>query len=195
MENLQPPFRRAQPDDAPVLAELVNYAGEGLPLHLWGGLAEAGETAWDVGVARARRNTGSFSYRNAIMIEADGAAAGCLIGYPLPEQPEPIPPDFPGLVRPLQELENLAPGTWYVNVLAVRPDYRGRGLGGQLLALADETGRATGARGMSVIVADKNTGAFRLYERFGYRQAAARAMVKNGWSVESENWLLMTKRF
>jgi hypothetical protein len=22
---------------------------------------------------------------------------------------------------PLQELENLAPGTWYVNVLAVRP--------------------------------------------------------------------------
>ena len=29
---------------------------------------------------------------------------------------------------PLQELENLAPGTWYVNVLAVRPEFRGLGL-------------------------------------------------------------------
>ncbi|RIA47326.1 GNAT family N-acetyltransferase [Dichotomicrobium thermohalophilum] len=195
MDNLQRPFRRARPEDAPLLAELINNAGEGLPLHLWRGMAGESESGWDVGVARARRETGGFSYRNAIMIEADGGTAGCLIGYPIPEQVEPIEPDFPPLLRPLQELENLAPGTWYVNVLAVRPEARGRGLGGQLLALAEEIGSDTGARGMSVIVADRNTGAFRLYERSGYRQTAARAIVKNGWSVESDNWLLMTKSF
>ncbi len=77
MDTLEAPFRRGQPDDAPVLAELVNYAGEGLPLHLWSGMAADGQSGWDVGVARARRETGSFSYRNAIMIEADGAPAGC----------------------------------------------------------------------------------------------------------------------
>ena len=55
---------------------------------------------------------------------------------------------------PLQELENLAPGTWYVNVLAVLPAFRGAGLGTKLLGLADDTGRKLGKRGMSVIVSD-----------------------------------------
>jgi len=195
MDKLEAPFRRGHPDDAHVLAELVNYAGEGMPLHLWTGMAEEGQSGWDVGVARARRETGGFSYRNAIMIEADGAPAGCLIGYAIPEKVEPIPSDFPPLVRPLQELENLAPGTWYVNVLAVRPQHRGQGLGGKLLELAERIGRAAGARGMSVIVADRNEGARRLYEQHKYKEAAKRAMVKNGWSVESDNWLLMTNSF
>ncbi len=195
MDNLQPPFRPGRQEDAPALAELANYAGEGLPMYLWASMATEGESAWEVGVARARRDTGSFSYRNAIVIEADGEPAGALIGYPITEKVEPIPPDFPPLVRPLQELENLALGTWYVNVLAVRPAYRGQGLGSQLLGFAEEIGRAAAARGMSVIVADKNTGAFHLYERFGYRKVAERAMVKNGWTVESANWLLMTKGF
>lgn len=195
MDNLEPPFRRGQPDDAPVLAELVNYAGEGLPLHLWGGMAGEGESAWDLGMARARRETGSFSYRNAIVIECDGEAAGCLIGYAIPEQVEPIPPDFPPIVRPLQELENLAPGTWYVNVLAVRPMHRGHGLGGALLTLANRIGRSEGCRGMSVIVANRNEGAAKLYARHGYQQTAERTMVKNGWSVESTAWVLMTKQF
>jgi ribosomal protein S18 acetylase RimI-like enzyme len=193
--HLKPPFRQARPDDAPILAELVNYAGEGLPLHLWGGMAAEGETAWDVGIARARRETGGFSYRNAIVTEHDTEAAGCLIGYAIPEAPEPIPPDFPALVRPLQELENLAPGTWYVNVLAVRSQHRGKGLGGALLTLAETIGKAGGCRGMSVIVADANKGAFRLYERFGYRESDRRAVARNGWSVESNNWILMTRDF
>jgi ribosomal protein S18 acetylase RimI-like enzyme len=79
---------------------------------------------------------------------------------------------------PLQELENLVPGTWYVNVLAVQPDLRGRGLGTRLLAPADERGRSLGKSGMSVIVSDANTGARQLYERCGYREIAARPMVK-----------------
>ncbi|HEX6094114.1 MAG TPA: hypothetical protein VFZ07_12215, partial [Dongiaceae bacterium] len=65
MENPSPPFRPAVIEDAPILAELVNYAGEGLPLYLWGKMAAAGESAWDVGRRRAARDEGSFSYRNA----------------------------------------------------------------------------------------------------------------------------------
>jgi len=194
-DNLKPPFRRAVPDDAPILAELVNYAGEGMPLHLWTGMAGEGQSGWNAGVARARRETGSFSYRNAIMIEADGVPAGCLIGYAIPEEIEPIPPDFPPLVRRLQELENLACGTWYVNVLAVRPPHRGQGLGGKLLGLADALGRDAGARGMSVIVADRNAGARRLYKRCGYRETCDRAMVKDRWSVDSTRWVPMTRMF
>jgi len=193
MTKLEPPFRPATIDDAPVLAELVNYAGEGLPYYLWGTLAEAGQDAWDVGRGRAAREEGSFSYRNAVIIERDGQCAGCLIGYEIPDHPEPIADDMPAMFVPLQELENLVPGTWYVNVLAVRPQFRGHGLGAQLLELADKTARSLGKRGLSVIVSDANAGARRLYERCGYSQSATRPMIKEDWENDGEYWVLLAK--
>ena len=189
----QDALRAARVEDAPVLARLVNEAGEGLPLYLWGRMAEAGESAWEVGRRRAARETGSFSYRNATIIEHEGRAAGTLIGYEIGEAPEPITPDMPPIVVPLQELENLAPDTWYVNVLAVLPEYRNLGLGTRLLDLAHETGRTCGRRGMSIIVADANTGARRLYERCGYSERARRPMVKEDWAGEGREWVLLMR--
>jgi ribosomal protein S18 acetylase RimI-like enzyme len=191
----EPPFRRARIEDAPVLAELVNYAGDGMPLHLWGKLAGPGETAWDVGCRRAAREEGSFSYRNATIIESDRDCAGCLIGYDIPVDPAPVPPDTPAMFVPLQELENLAPGTWYINVLAVRPRFRGRGLGTKLLEFADEVARFLARRRLSVIVSDANAGARRLYERCGYRETEKRVMVKEDWQNEGQSWILLTKTF
>jgi ribosomal protein S18 acetylase RimI-like enzyme len=191
---MQAPFRHAVKEDAALLAALVNHAGEGLPLYLWAKLAGPGETALDVGIRRAAREEGSFSYRNAMVIEQPGGeAAGCLIGYEIPDQPAPPGPDMPAMFVPLQELENLAPATWYVNVLAVLPQFRNRGLGTSLLALADETGRKLAKAGMSVIVSDGNEGARRLYERSGYRAIAERPMVKEGWANPGSNWLLLSK--
>ena len=187
------PFRPAVIEDAPILAEMVNQAGEGLPLYLWGKMAAAGETAWDVGRRRAAREEGSFSYRNAVIIEHAGQAAGCLIGYEIPDVPKPIAAGMPAMFVPMQELENLAPGTWYVNVLAVMPQFRGHGLGTKLLALADDTARTLGKRGMSVIVTDANRGARRLYERCGYRECAARPAVKEDWINDIRDLLLLTK--
>jgi ribosomal protein S18 acetylase RimI-like enzyme len=186
-------FRPAQIEDAAVLAELVDYAGEGLPLYLWGKMAGPEETAREVGEKRAARETGSFSYRNATIIEHEGRSAGSLIGYVIPDTPPPIPSDMPAMFLPLQELENLAPGTWYVNVLAVLPEYRSAGLGTKLLRLADDTGRKLAKRGMSVIVSDANTGARQLYERLGYRETGRRTMIKEGWINEGHEWVLLTK--
>ena len=195
MIELRPPLRPGVIDDADVLAELVNYAGEGLPLYLWTTLAVAGEDAWDVGRRRAAREDGSFSYRNAVIIEREGQCAGALIGYVIPDAPEPIPPDMPAMFVPLQELEDLAPATWYVNVLAVRPGFRKVGLGTELLGMAQRIARALDKRGLSVIVSDANTGARRLYERCGYRERAERPMVKGAWENEGRRWVLLTKDF
>ncbi len=186
-------LRPGQIEDVALLAELVNYAGEGLPLYLWTKLAGPDETAWDVGRRRAAREDGSFSYRNATIIESNGTAAGCLIGYEITDAPEPIPSDMPAMFVPLQELENLAPGTWYVNVLAVSPEHRRGGLGTELLALADEKARTLGKRGLSVIVSDANANARRLYERCGYREVAKRKMIKEAWKNDGQFWILMTK--
>jgi ribosomal protein S18 acetylase RimI-like enzyme len=194
MMRLEAPFRPATPQDAAALAELVNLAGEGLPLYLWGNMAEPGESAWEVGRRRAQREEGSFSYRNAIVVEAAGRVVAALIGYPLPDAPEPIEYDrLPPLFVPLQELENLAPRTWYVNVLATYPAYRGRGHGTRLLGIADRLAAATGRTGLSIIVSDANAGARRLYERCGYAEVAVRPMVKERWGNPGEHWVLLIK--
>ena len=194
MKPIETPYRRASQDDALELAELINMAGEGIPLYLWEGMAEAGETVWDVGQRRARREEGSFSWRNAVVREDGGTAVATLIGYPLPDAPEPWDPaDMPPMFVPLQELEDLAPGTWYVNVLASYPDCRGRGYGTDLLAIAETLAAEAGCRGLSIIVSDGNPGALRLYERSGYGRVASRPMVKDDWENPGSNWILLTR--
>lgn len=194
MIELNDPYRPATSEDAEAMAELVNFAGEGLPLYLWTDMAEAGESPWMVGQQRAQRETGSFSYRNAVLREDGDRVVAALIGYPLPDAPEPIDYDeMPAMFVPLQELENLVPGTWYVNVLAAYPEYRGKGYGSELLSIAERLAVDTNCTGLSIVVSDANTGARRLYERSGYKEIATRPMVKDAWENEGENWVLLTK--
>jgi len=182
-----PVFRPATVYDAAVLAELVDFAGEGLPVYLWERSKDQGETVWDFGKQRAMRDEGSFSYRNANVAEIDGRVVASLMGYALDSEPSPIGPDMPAIFRPLQELENLAPATWYVNVLAVFPEHRGRGL------LAEDAAGEARLQRLSIIVSDGNPGARRLYERCGYVEQASRPMVKEGWANPGRNWVLLTK--
>ncbi len=188
-------IRPATSQDVGALAELVNFAGEGLPFYLWTKIAKVGEDPWSVGRARAGRAEGSFSYRNAVILEMDHEVAACLIGYPLPDEPETTDETtMPAMFVPLQQLENLAPGTWYVNVLACYPRWRNKGIGTALLKHAEKLAAAAGVKnGLSVIVADSNIGARRLYERMGYRQAADRPMVKESWVSPGSAWILLIK--
>jgi ribosomal protein S18 acetylase RimI-like enzyme len=194
MTKIDVSFRRARLADAAALAELVHFAGEGLGLALWTQLAGPGGDPWEVGRKRVRSETGGVSYRHAIVAELAGKPAGALIGYPLGEKPEPIPDALPALIVPLHELTSLAPATWHVHALAAYPQHRGRGLGTTLLAEADRLAARAGTPGLSLIVSDTNTGARRLYERSGYREAARRWMVKENWQHPGTDWVLMTKR-
>jgi len=194
MIDLAPPFRPATPDDAAHLAEFINMAGEGLPLYLWAKMAGPGEDPWAVGRQRAQRTEGGFSYKNAVVMEADGRVAAGLISYKLPDEPAPIDYDtMPAMFVPLQELENMAPGTWYLNVLATYPEFRGQGLGTRLLAVAEQLAAAAGAKGLSLIVFGSNIGARRLYERLGYREVGQRPIVKEDWDCPAGSAVLLVK--
>ena len=186
-------IRPAAPGDAAELAVLINYAGEGLPVYLWERMAEPGETPWDVGKRRALREEGAFSYRNSFVAEQASEVVGALVGYRIADEPEVIDDTVPAMFVPLVELENLVPGTWYVNVLAVRPELRGKGVGSRLLDIAGERAAESGCTGQSIIVSDANRGARKLYERHGFRQVAERPMVKDDWDNPGRNWVLLEK--
>lgn len=188
-------IRDARPDDAPALARLIDFAGEGIPAWLWSQSAAPGQTAEQVGCERAAREEGGFSYRNAsVCVEPSGAVAGMLLSY---RQPDPYDlPDLeelPAVVRPLVELEAAAPGTWYVNAVAAFPEFRGRGVGTRLMQLAESLARGAGAPGVSLIVAEENRGAKRLYDRLDYRVTARAPVVPWPGAVHGGDWLLMVR--
>lgn len=191
MTQLNPPVRLAKESDASELADLVNYAGEGLPLHIWTGLATEGQDPWEVG--RTRQAKQAQKGRIFVVDHGNGAVAS-LTGYKIDPTPVSIDENFPQLFRPLQELENQALDSWYVNVLACYPEHRGQGLGGLLLDLAEEVARYEGLAKTSLIVASNNTGARRLYERKGYRETAVTRCLKEDWDTDTENWVLMIKQ-
>ena len=191
MIDPRPPIRPATVADAAALARLVNFAGEGMPLYFWRRIAGDGEDPWEIG---RRRQGERVADSTIFVVDEGGGAVACLTGYPVPAFPEPVGADEPDIFRPLAELENLAPLTWYVNVLAALPEHRGRGFGARLLALAEEIARDRGLPAMSLIISSGNAGARRLYQRTGYVETARRAIVKDGWECASDEWVLLIKR-
>jgi len=188
-------IRPARKTDASEMVVLIDSAGYGAPLWVWSGLRTDEASVLEVGRKRAMREEGGFSYRNAFIAEENGAVQGMLVGYRLDDpydvgDLDSVPKEF----RQLIELEALAPGSWYVNVLAVHGEYRGQGLGEKLLAHAEQTAREAGARQMSVIFESGNKGAGRLYRRVGYAEKAHRPRVAYpGDYTGSKEWVLLVK--
>lgn len=186
-------IREARAKDADHLVRFINMAADDLPLHFWKKSAGPGADPMAYGRERAARETGNFSFRNAWLAEVDGKVAACLLGYPAALEPEPIAPDTQPLFVPLIELENMAPGSWYLNVLATYPEYRGKGLGSALIAKAEAVTRTAGRKTISLIAEDTHHDALRLYRAKGFTEVARRPVVKEDWQVDASEWILFTK--
>jgi ribosomal protein S18 acetylase RimI-like enzyme len=185
-------IRPAQAADAAHLVQFINMAADDLPLHFWQKSVGPSGDPWAYGRERAARDSGNFSWRNAWLAEVDGAVAACLLGYPA-EEPGPIDPDTPPIFIPLLELEALAPGSWYLNVLATYDTFRGRGLGSALLTHAEQVAREAGHKTISLIAEDTHHDALRLYTARGYTEVARRPVVKGDWQVDASDWILFIK--
>jgi ribosomal protein S18 acetylase RimI-like enzyme len=190
--SLSAPFRLATPNDAPALADFVDEAGSGMPMLVWGELASGGD-AREFGLELARGETSPISYRNAIVADQGSGVIAGLISYRRPPLPQPINAGSPAITVPWQELGNSACGAWHIGAMTAYPEHRGRGLGGEFLRIAERLRQASGAHAISLLVADSNTGARRLYERFGFREAARRPMAKGHWTNPGSDCLLMIR--
>ncbi|XWN33922.1 MAG: GNAT family N-acetyltransferase [Devosia sp.] len=189
MAELLPPLRLATRADGPALAELVNYAGEGLPLYLWRKMVAPGDDPWALGSERQAKRAEDGQI---IVVDKGAGVVAAMTGYPITE-PQPIPEDMPDMWRVLQAMENRVVGTWYLNVLATYPRARGKGYGALLVGHSEAIAAESGLTGVSIVVADGNSGARRLYERLGYQEIYREAMVKEDWDNPSTEWILLKK--
>ncbi|MFK7879643.1 GNAT family N-acetyltransferase [Roseobacter sp.] len=169
--------------DTARLAELIVIAGDGLPLVAWQSMQVGSESLMDIGTARASRDTGGFSFRNADVVRVAGEVVSALVSYPITEETSAKDMEVvPNLFKPLVALENLAVPSWYINVLATDERARCKGAGTMLLAHAEAKARASGYDRVSLITGDINP-ARRLYEKLGFRIQARDRIEKKGGTM------------
>jgi ribosomal protein S18 acetylase RimI-like enzyme len=189
-------FRQAQESDALDLVCLIDSASRGLALWRWSTRCGPGQATIEVARDSIRNQTVSPLYFRAFTIaEIDGVTAGALTGRLIPtpyergdaaELPEPF--------VPLLELEAAAAGSWYLNVITVYSEFRGRGVGAALLRKAEEIARLTAAAQMSLIVQESNVGALRFYLRYGFGEWARRRYVPFPGSIAEGDWILLKRK-
>ncbi len=114
------------------MAVLADMAGHGLPSLFWAQAREKGGFASVVEAGRDRilNPESALSFTKMTVAEAEGDTAGMLLDYAIdpPMAEEDIADQHP-VLRSLLRLEAEAPGSWYINMLAVFREYRGTALG------------------------------------------------------------------
>ncbi|MBD3920619.1 GNAT family N-acetyltransferase [Paenibacillus sp. PR3] len=164
-------IRAATIDDAEPVARLIYEAIHDIAYQLTG---EA--TAEDALKALAelfREEGNRFSSKQILAAEVDGKVAGIILCY---HGSEADRLDAPIAARLRKRTGNPNPpidkeadeDEYYIDSIAVFPEYRGRGIAKALLASAEHAGAALGYGRIALNVEYGNDGAERLYRSIGY---------------------------
>jgi ribosomal protein S18 acetylase RimI-like enzyme len=188
-------FRPAQAKDALHLACLYDAASRGLAAWSWNQIAEPGQSLIEVGRHRIAGNPDHVSHFSSwIVAETDGSVAGAILGFRIPDPYDAG--DMTGITeihRPILELEAIAAGTWFIMAISVFAEFRGRGIGKQLLEHTIEKAQASGATNASILVESVNADAYRLYRRLGFVDWVRRPYYAFPGSRDSGEWILLRR--
>ena len=81
---------------------------------------------------------------------------------------------------------NHFPDELYINTICVNPDFRGKGIGSQLLSFAEDVAREANTSKLSLNVETEKDAAIRLYKRSGYE-------IVSPWTIIGEPFHHMVK--
>ncbi len=190
MVDVDVAFRPATKGDCRDIAALYRISSDGVADYIWTKLAGPDEDILDVGQRRYEQEDSVFSYRNCTIVESAGQIAGMLVAFPMHVDPQAEAEADP-VLRPYSELEE--DNSYYICGMALLPVFRGQGIGTKLLDLAETQARERGFGKTSLIVFEQNVGAKRLYDRFGYREIARRAVRPHPLIHMTGDALLMVK--
>ena len=184
-------FRAGRKTDCRMIAKLYSISSDGVADYIWTTLAQPGEDILDVGQRRYERQGTLFSYENCTIAETNGGVAGILIAFPMHIDPGEGAPDDP-VLAPYAKLEE--DNSYYACGIAVLLPFRGRGIGTALLRRAEQDAVSRGYDKTSLIVFEENRDAKRLYDRFGYVEAARATVVPHPLIHYQGDAILMVKR-
>ena len=186
--------RPARKEDCLTIAKLYSISSDGVANYIWTKLAEPGEYIFEVGKRRYEQENSNFSYHNCDVVEIDNVVIGMMVAFPMytPESDESLAgEETDPVLAPYSDLEEY--DSFYICGVALFPEYRGRGIGQQLMALAETKCKALKLNKLSLIVFQENEGAKRLYDNLGYKVVAKAAVVPHRLIHYGGEALLMVK--
>lgn len=187
-------LRPARPSDSAELVLFADSASRRFTGWFWGEIADAGQSGLEVGRNVIETDTASVNHvSNWAVAELDGRIIGGLNSFVMPATTEHPDPDIALVAKPLNELKNLAEGSWYISVVAVHPEGRGHAIGTALLELGEQKARDAGCPLLTLMAGSFNVDAIRLYEKQGYVEWDRRPFVPFYGSDPEGEWVLLVK--
>ena len=176
------------------LVILDNLASHGFSQWFWQGAVLAGKAddAYAWGRSRFSKDHSIYGWKNARLATMDGLPAGACTSYIMPENDGEDAINEPEEFKPVVELFELATGHWFVDSLAVYPEYQGHKVGSALLDDSMQRAKAGSNNQASLVAEDSNTHALNLYKSRGFVEQARRKYVPFNKGSQSQNWLLLT---
>jgi ribosomal protein S18 acetylase RimI-like enzyme len=164
-------YRDGRKEDSLRLAELVNIASEGVVEYLFHDLIPD-LTPVQIIAHNLESDKYPRSYKSTIVAESNGKIVGMALS---------IPSQFH---RITEEMKNFFPeerlahlkhffatrieNSLLLDTLCVEEEFRGKGIGGELISLTEKKAKENSYDALSLIVFADNTAAQRLYKRCGF---------------------------
>ncbi|MBR2367642.1 MAG: GNAT family N-acetyltransferase [Alistipes sp.] len=171
MERLKMIVREAVSGDAPLIARIVCMAVGYSVEH----------PIYPVFLTLAKRVRSQYSYRNVLICEVEGVAAGAIVGYDGARLKELRQPIYPLLERYLGEVPHIEDetdaGEYYLDSLGVLEEYRGMGVGAMLIEEASRRAFDEGYGRVGLIVDYENPNAERLYASLGFVRIGSKSFL------------------
>ncbi|WP_283679766.1 GNAT family N-acetyltransferase [Lentilactobacillus sp. Marseille-Q4993] len=164
--------REAQQDDAGQIAPLMDIIFDEMELNELDDVSEPGLAK----VITRAYQTDAYLGGKAITVvaEADGQVIGVLFGYPSENEDAinkvlyDISKKSADFKQPFEAESETNFDEWYLDSIAVHPDYQGHGVGSKLLDHVSELAMNDGKGVVGLNVDFENPNAQKLYERKGF---------------------------
>lgn len=191
-------IRAADEKEAYHIAELINIASSNLEINDWEAeltpdMKERGMSPLDVGASHVLDPNHNFHYSNTkLAVQAD-KVVGLLLSYPIKQKSDKDRANLSAENQIYHDLKQRAVGYFYIDSLAIYPDFQGKGIGSQLLDHAMSMAREQEFQNICLLAYEENFGAVRLYKRKGFRITHKEAIPDTPYMPFEGHVLLLEK--
>ena len=167
--NYELNIRKATKSDAPLIASVVAMAiGEETAIFY------GGDNYMKVFEEIALLEDTQYSYRNVFVAEIDGNAVGAVVAYDGAKLHYLRKATLEVILKHTEKEMQIADETdaseFYLDSLAVLPEYRSRGIGAQLILAVKEMALNEYGKNLGLLVDFENPDAERLYKSVGFER-------------------------